>query len=269
MRIMKRALILLLLTACSAPEKAKDTLVLHERKVDKTETVTWKASQSAIIICDMWDTHTCAGAARRVVELAPKLNDFVKAARAEGVLIVHAPSDVIKFYEGTPQRQRAKDAPLAKATIPFKWNRLDPTREGPLPIDDSDWCDCTPKCPIKEIEATRKWPWKRQIDTIEVASEDAVSADGQEIYNLFQQRGIKNVIMTGVHTNMCVLGRSFGIRQMVMLQRPVVLVRDMTDSLYNPREAPFVSHDRGTELVIEHIEKYWCPTILSSDVVGP
>ena len=265
---MKRALILLLLTACSAPEKAKDTLVLHERKVDKTETVTWKASQSAIIICDMWDTHTCAGAARRVVELAPKLNDFVKAARAEGVLIVHAPSDVIKFYEGTPQRDLAKSAPLAKASIPFKWNRLDPSREGPLPIDDSDWCDCEKKCPIKEIEASKKWPWTRQIATIEIAPGDAVSADGQEIYNLFQQRGIKNVIMTGVHTNMCVLGRSFGIRQMVMVGKNVVLARDLTDGLYDPRKPPHVSHDAGVGLLVGHIEKYWCPTITSADILN-
>src|SRR6185295_4530361 len=262
------ALVLLSACASSRPvEMADGALTLHARRGEKTETLTWKPTETAIIICDMWDTHTCAGAARRVTELAPKLNAFVAAARKQGVFIVHAPSDVIKFYEGTPQRQRAKDAPLAKATIPFKWNRLDPTREGPLPIDDSDWCDCTPKCPIKEIEATRKWPWKRQIDTIEVASEDAVSADGQEIYNLFQQRGIKNVIMTGVHTNMCVLGRSFGIRQMVMVGKNVVLARDLTDGLYDPRKPPHVSHDKGVELLVEHIERYWCASIPSSDLI--
>ena len=43
----------------------------------------------------------------------------------------------------------------------------------------------------------------------------------------------------------------------------VILVRDLTDSLYNPSMPPFVSHDRGTELVIGHIEKYWCPSIHS------
>jgi hypothetical protein len=83
-----------------------------------------------------------------------------------------------------------------------------------------------------------------------------------------ESRGLTNVLMTGVHTNYCIVGRSFGIRQMVMLGRPVVLVRDMTDSLYNPKTAPFVSHDRGTELVIEHIEKYWCPSVLSVDLTG-
>ncbi len=31
---------------------------------------------------------------------------------------------------------------------------------------------------------------------------------------------------------------------------------------------PKVSHVRGTELVVEHIEKYWCPTVTSNGLVG-
>jgi len=57
-----------------------------------------------------------------------------------------------------------------------------------------------------------------------------------------------------------------GIRQMTRLGFQVVLVRDMTDSMYDPRKRPFVSHARGTELVIEHIETAWCPSILSDDL---
>ena len=52
--------------------------------------------------------------------------------------------------------------------------------------------------------------------------------------NLLEQRGIENVILLGVHTNMCVLGRPFGIRQMVYQGKNVVLVRDLTDAMYNP-----------------------------------
>jgi hypothetical protein len=46
----------------------------------------------------------------------------------------------------------------------------------------------------------------------------------------------------------------------------VVLVRDLTDTMYDPRTRPFVSHARGTELVIEHIESIWCPSIISDDL---
>ena len=77
---------------------------------------------------------------------------------------------------------------------------------------------------------------------------------------------ISNVVLMGVHMNMCVLGRPFGIRQMVRLGKNVVLARDLTDAMYDPRQPPYVSHARGTELVVEHIERYWCPSILGADL---
>jgi hypothetical protein len=65
---------------------------------------------------------------------------------------------------------------------------------------------------------------------------------------------------------MCVLGRPFGIRQQVRLGMNAVLARDLTDAMYDPRQPPYVSHNRGTELVIEHTERYWCPSIASDDL---
>jgi type 1 glutamine amidotransferase len=67
---------------------------------------------------------------------------------------------------------------------------------------------------------------------------------------------------------MCVLGRGFGIRQLKRLGFNVTLVRDLTDTMYNPRMRPFVPHEKGTELVIEHVEKHWAPTITSEQVLG-
>ena len=107
-----------------------------------------------------------------------------------------------------------------------------------------------------------------QIDAIEIGPDDVVSDSGRELWNLFTQRGIEHVIVMGVHTNMCVCGRSFGLRQWSRVGKDVVLARDLTDSMYNPARPPFVSHRRGTELVIEHIEKYICPSITSADLVG-
>jgi type 1 glutamine amidotransferase len=67
---------------------------------------------------------------------------------------------------------------------------------------------------------------------------------------------------------MCVLGRPFSIRQLSYQGMNVALMRDLTDTMYNPRMAPYVSHFTGTDLVIEHIERHWCPTITSADVLG-
>ena len=116
--------------------------------------------------------------------------------------------------------------------------------------------------------ARRAAPWTRQIETIEIASEDAISDRGEEVYNLLEERGIHNIIVTGVHTNMCVLGRPFSIRQLTRVGKNVVLMRDLTDTMYSSRSRPYVSHFRGTDLVVEHIERYWCPTVVSTDLTG-
>ena len=64
-----------------------------------------------------------------------------------------------------------------------------------------------------------------------------------------------------------ILNRSFAIRQMTKWGIRCILIRDLTDAMYDPQDAPYVSHERGTEMVIEHIEKYWAPTITSTDLL--
>jgi nicotinamidase-related amidase len=233
-------------------------------------TVEWNAKQTAIVICDMWDDHWCQGAARRVAELAGPMNKVVHAARRQGALIIHAPSSTVDFYQDTPQRLRAMNAAFARPPVPLstderwgtRWCWPDKQREPDLPIDDSDMgCDCAKKCQIRDA-------WTRQSAAIDIEPADAISDDGQEVYNLLEARGIKHVILMGVHLNMCVLGRPIGIRQLTYLGKDVVLMRDMTDTMYNSQKKPFVDHFTGTDLVIEHVEKYWCPTITSVDLVG-
>jgi len=234
------------------------------------KSVQWAASKTAIIVCDMWDDHWCRSAARRVVELTGPMNEMLHAARKKGVFIIHAPSTCTNFYKDTPQRQRAIQAPFVKTPVPLAtserwgtaWCWPDGKREGVLPIDDSDMgCDCKEKCTIRA-------PWKRQIAGIDIGPDDAITDNGQETWNLLQQRGIDNVILCGVHLNMCVLGRPFGIRQMVRLGKNVALMRDMTDTMYNPERPPGVSHFAGTDLMVQHVEKFWCPSLTSSVFTG-
>jgi hypothetical protein len=71
----------------------------------------------------------------------------------------------------------------------------------------------------------------------------------------------------GVHTNMCILNRSFAIKQMTKWGLRCILVRDLTDAMYDPKAQPFVTHEQGTELVIQHIEKHWCPTVESAELL--
>ncbi|HET6325479.1 MAG TPA: isochorismatase family protein [Planctomycetaceae bacterium] len=227
-----------------------------------TKALAWDPARTAIIVCDMWNQHWCNDATKRVAEMAPRMNEVLIAARNRGVLIIHCPSNTMKFYEGTEQRERARRAvPIATKVALRKNCNLDVKREGPLPIDDSDGgCECDPPC-------KQGSPWTRQIETLKIEAPDAITDSAEAVY-LMKQRGIENVIVMGVHTNMCVLGRPFAIRQLVDQGFHVVLMRDMTDSMYSSRRPPYASHFTGTDLVVEHIERHWCPTVTSADLLG-
>ena len=267
---------MLVLSGCGEPMNPQGTLKLQLRSRSKagdasTQTVSWNPKETAFVICDMWDDHWCKGAAERVGELAGPMNRMIAEARSRGAFIVHAPSTCTGFYKDSPARKRAQQSPAATPPAPLStkerwgtaWCWPDPAREPDLPIDDSDMgCDCAKKCTIREA-------WTRQIAAIDIdPSLDAITDNGQEMVNLLAERKIRHVVLLGVHLNMCVLGRPFAIRQMVHQGRDVALVRDMTDTMYNSQMRPKVNHFAGTDLVVEHIEKYWCPSFTSADLVG-
>lgn len=214
------------------------------------------SNRSAIIICDMWDKHWCKGATTRVEALARRMEPVLEQARAKSILIIHAPSETMSYYANTPGRLLAERAP--KFDPPPEIVRIE--KEPPLPIDDSDGgCD-TPG--DKEHKA-----WQRETPLLKIEPGDVISDNGREIYNVLREHGINTVFMMGVHANMCILNRSFGIRQLTKWGIHCILVRDLTDAMYNPASRPYVSHAAGTELVIEHIEKYWAPSVLSDDLL--
>ncbi len=156
------------------------------------------------------------------------------------------------------------------------WCKQIPTEEkGRYPIDQSDGGEDDAQeehaqwaAKLTALGRNPKAPWKSQYDVLKMDERDAVSDSGVEIWNLLEERGITNVVLIGVHTNMCVLGRPFGLRQMAKNGKNVVLMRDMTDTMYNPARWPKVSHFRGTDLIVEHVEKYVCPTITSDQLLG-
>ncbi|MEZ5402227.1 MAG: isochorismatase family protein [Bryobacteraceae bacterium] len=248
--------------------KVPGTLRLRARSRTKAgpseKVLEWPVARTAIVICDMWDAHHCALSAQRVGLMAPRMNQVIGAARGLGAMIIHAPSDTMKFYEGTPWRERMKAAPTVASPFPIisRCPRV-PDEERNFPIDDSAG-GCDDPNPVKF--SGPPYPWTREHPAIDVVGFDGVSESGQEIYNFCRQEQIDKIVLMGVHTNICILNRGFGARQMTRLGFEVVLARDLTDAMYDPRARPFVSHARGTELVIEHIERTWCPSILSDDL---
>ncbi|MBS0204864.1 MAG: isochorismatase family protein [Planctomycetes bacterium] len=252
--------------------KVPGKFVLHQRArvempagsgqwTESIQEVHWNACETVIIVCDMWDDHYCKSAAERVADMVPRMNSVLTAARNHGATVIHAPSGVTYLYADMPQRKRLQQARKVKPELPLEpWCHVDPKREPELPVDVSRQSCDDPTVGAYVQKFTRQHPG------LTISGWDGISDNGDEIYSYLKQEGLKNVVLMGVHTNMCVLGRPFGIRQMVKQGFQVVLTRDLTDAMYDPRERPYVSHSRGTELVVEHIEKFWCPSIMGRDL---
>ena len=244
-----------------------------------TRSEQWDATKTAVIVCDMWDAHHCVNAVRRVAQLAPRIDAFCNELRAEGVTIIHAPSSCMAAYEKHPARLRAK--------------AIEPAAS--LPPDIGSWCDQIPSeeaaaYPVDQSaggedddpEDHRLWaerltaigrnpraPWLSQVSAIGIDEDsDFISDSGTEIWSILESKNIQNVVLVGVHTNMCVLGRPFGLRRLSAGGKNTVLARDLTDTMYDPKAWPYANHFTGTDLVISHIERHVCPTISSDQVLG-
>ena len=229
---------------------------------------TLDATKTALVLCDVWDAHTCRGAEERLALLVTRMQQIVPAMRERGALIVHAPSDTRDFqalYGATPARKRVFDCP--PAAPPANREIDDP----PLPFDQTDpVCDTCPdeQHPYPWPTEWRRPPATRQHPAIEIDhGRDVISYQGKELWPYYQYRGIEQVLIMGVHTGFCILNRTFAIKQMVRWGMPIALLRDVTDTLYNPARPPYVSHEEGTRLVVGYIEKFWCPTLTSDDLL--
>jgi nicotinamidase-related amidase len=218
----------------------------------------WPARATALLLCDVWNRHTCPAAETRLEKLVPRMAEVVTALRAEGVQIVHAPSDTMAYYAGSPARERVLAAP--KVEPPAELPHEDP----PLPVDSTGG-----GCDADREEPHPPYPWTREHPGITIdESVDVISDNGRDLYAYYQQRGIRHVLIMGVHTNMCVLHRTFAIKRLVRWGVDVALIRDLTDAMYDPARSPYVSHEDGVRLIVEFIEKFWCPTVTSAEVLA-
>jgi nicotinamidase-related amidase len=258
--------------------KVPGTLRLHlrERRVEGGQvriierSALWAVAETAIIVCDMWDDGFCRAPVQRVGVMVPRMNEVLWAARDHGVMVIHAPSTVMNVYADKPQRLRMQRTEPVTPPVPISsWCPLDADREPP-PVGreglfpfETKIGGCDDPVPAPMVRS-----YSRQHSGLDIAGFDGISDQGGEIFSYCRRQGIKNIAIMGISTNVCVLSRSFGIRQLVRLGFQVALVRDLTDVMYDPRQPPYVSHARGTELVVEHIEAYWCPSIESGDLTN-
>ncbi len=213
-----------------------------------------ETNEGAIIICDVWEEKGCRAHVERIGIMAPIIDDFISIARNKGFHIIHAPSAVMEYYKDFPPRKRIVAAPFVPTPKEKSINDVD------LPVE-SHGVTCDSEGNFGRVE--------RQHPAIVIDQDhDVISDKGQEIWNYIQLEDIKNVFILGVHTNMCILTRPFAIQQMVKWGVNIYLIRDLTDASYNPFTWPYINQREGTELAVEYIEKFWCPSVSMTEISG-
>lgn len=238
------------------------TLVITAEEIDPAKT--------AIVVIDMWDKHSCKGFTAKLGAMVPRMNPVLDAARKLHIPIVFAPSDVLGFYRDYPQRKAMLALPQHAEPAKVAFNP-------PPPPGPTDFCECGPDQPCKRKAFGS---WTRQHPDLRIEGNDLIGDcnNARELMNLCAERGIDTLLYMGVASNMCVLDRSMGVRNMKGRGFRTLVVSDMVEAITSNglnaqgKPDPAFTPAAGTARVQQHIEQYFCPTVESRQLlaaVGP
>ncbi|MBI3413857.1 MAG: NPCBM/NEW2 domain-containing protein [Verrucomicrobia bacterium] len=215
-----------------------DVLVTKERVA---------SSKIGVVVVDMWNYHWCKTSTMRVAALVPRMKKVLQAAHDMEMTIFWCPSDVADNYVGTIQHEAAANAPRV-----------------PLPALKEIKCPAAPDgggCTCGKERCPGNYGWDGMHPDLQMFPDDFMPNDLETLYSLCRQRGLSHLIYLGVHTQVCLLGKSIGLRNLSSAGFQCILARDLTDAhgKYDPERG--LTPDEFTADVVAHFEKFLAPTI--------
>ena len=204
-------------------------------------------TRTGVVIIDMWNWHWCKTATERVASMVPRMERCLIAARRLGMQIFFCPTDAVDAYVGTPQRERIFAMPMLKLPTPA-------TIDCPAP-PQGPGCACGPE------KCKGNYGWDAMHPALSIHADDLMPNSFQSLYSICKNRGIENLIYLGVHTQVCLLGKSVGLKNMKSVGFNCILARDLTDSHPDFDPARGIDPDDLTARTVAHFEKYLCSTI--------
>ena len=243
--------VLILAFSCPAADIELSLQARDPQGKPNVERVALDPHKVGVVVVDMWNYHWCKTAAMRVGALVPRMNRVLDQARGLGMSIMLCPSDVVDNYVGRPQRERIfamkryEVPPLAKVECP--------------PPQDPGGCACgRERCVVN-------YGWDGMHPSLKIEDDDLMPDTLQEVYSICKARGLTHLIYMGVHTQVCLLGKPMGLRNLKAAGLQCILARDLTDAHpgYNPETA--FTPDLNTEQVVAHFERYLAPSVNLAD----
>ena len=204
-----------------------------------------------VVVVDVWNFHWCKTATMRVDAIVPRMNKALDGARVLGMTVMLCPSDVVDNYAGYPQREAIFALP--KFPVRAVMNVSCP------PVPDAGGCACgRERCVVN-------YGWDGMHPALRIADADLIPDTQAEVYAICKTRGLTHLIYAGFHTQVCLLGKSMGLKAMKSAGLRCLLARDMTDAHPGYDPARNFTPDLNTEQVVEHFEKHLAPTISFQD----
>ena len=214
-------------------------IILTPEKVD--------SKHVGVIAVDVWNYHWCKTATMRVDAIVPRMNKALEAARALGMTVMLCPSDVVDNYVGYPQREAVFALP--KYPVPSVITVTCP------PVPDAGGCACGRE------RCAGNYGWDGMHPALQIGEADLMPDTREEVYAVCKAHGLTHLIYVGFHTQVCLLGKSMGLKAMKSAGLICMLARDMTDAHPGYDPAREFTPDLNTQQVVEHFEKYLAPTI--------
>ena len=203
---------------------------------------------TAIVICDMWDKHWCPSASRRCGEMAVKMADVVNVARKKGILIIHAPSDTMS---STRTRRPASDCRTSRRSrCPSRW--ICPIRS--VPSTTATVGATTIRQIVQGVEpATRGHSHRRGTRRHLRQRPRDLQLSERERHRHHPDHGSPHQ-----HVRAASVVRDQTDDAGGHAPHPRA---DLTDSMYNPKSKPMVTHDEGTQRIVQFIENTGVPLV--------
>lgn len=210
------------------------------------------AAQTALVLVDVWATHYIDSWLERAAHITrEKIVPLVDAARAAGVLVVHAPSPFV-----VERHHAAAMPPPVPADEPASWPPVDFRGIYRGGAHAAFGRDSEPRLST----ALERYETELTINPEAAPGPgDEVIATGEQLHELLASRGILHLVYAGFATNWCVMGRDYGVIEMNDRGYDIVLVRDATTGVEFHDSVDALT---ATEIAIREIEtKYgWSTT---------
>jgi hypothetical protein len=204
-----------------------------------------------VVVVDVWNHHWCKTATMRVDALVPRINHALDGARSLGVTVMLCPSDVVDNYVGWPQREIV--LAMRKQPVPPLIKI-----ECPSPPDGGG-------CACGRERCTVNYGWDAMHPSLGIGQDDLMPDTLEEVWTICKDRELTHLIYVGVHTQVCLLGKSMGLRNLKAADMHCILARDMTDAHpgYDPEKN--FTPDSHTADVVRHFERHLAPTVHLSE----